>query len=58
MKFWDLRSKHPLYDLKKHNGKILCGMWQESVIVSGATDNKLNCYQWKHNTLQTNQTQP
>jgi len=46
LKLWDVRStKTPLYDMQKHNDKILCVDWSESNLVfSGGSDQMIHSY--------------
>ncbi|EGG17981.1 WD40 repeat-containing protein [Cavenderia fasciculata] len=51
VKFWDIRTKIPLYTLDKHTDKVLCVGWSSNSststnpsIVSGGADSKLKIY--------------
>lgn len=51
VKFWDTRCpKAPLYDMKGHEGKVLCLDWTNSkYLISGGCDNTIHIFKNVHN---------
>jgi len=50
VKVWDVRSsKTPLFDMQKHNEKVLALDWSKSanLVVSGGADQKIHTYRFK-----------
>jgi len=49
VKMWDIRStKTPLYDMQKHEDKVLCSAWSRSkLVVSGGSDKQIHSYRVK-----------
>jgi len=49
VKMWDIRStKTPLYDMQKHEDKVLCSDWSRSkLVVSGGSDKQIHSYRVK-----------
>eukprot|EP00484_Ammonia_sp_Unknown_P022829 CAMPEP_0197031640 /NCGR_PEP_ID=MMETSP1384-20130603/10590_1 /TAXON_ID=29189 /ORGANISM="Ammonia sp." /LENGTH=513 /DNA_ID=CAMNT_0042461199 /DNA_START=42 /DNA_END=1580 /DNA_ORIENTATION=- len=46
LKIWDIRCQTPLYNVEKHEGKVLCVGWYGNTIVSGGADCKLRSFKW------------